>query len=72
MKNDQVLAARKVVNRYRSTIKLETVRNEDGSETLTPYLSANPETRGGSLTVTTGTASSDVSRLLTAAISPLL
>ena len=72
MKNDQVLAARKTLNPHRATIKLETVTNQNGSETFTPYLIASPASRGGSFTVTTETAASEVSRLLINAISPLL
>ena len=68
MKNDQVFAARKALNPHRATIKLDTVRNEDGSETFTPYRVSNTEARGTPVTVTAETTTADVSRLFTASI----
>lgn len=64
MTNPQVEAARKVMNKHRATIKFETVRG-DVSETLTPYLIADPTTRGTSVTITKETPVSEVTRLFT-------
>jgi len=68
MKNDQVFAARRALNPHRATIKLDTVHNEDGSETFTPYRVSNPTLRGTAVTVTAETTTADVTRLFTASI----
>lgn len=68
MKNDQVNAARKVMNPFRAAIKLETVQNEDGSETLTPYRTTNPALRGTPVTVTKETSSAEVARMFQASL----
>lgn len=72
MKNDQVVAARRALNPHRSTIKLDIIRNEDGSETATPYLIASPETRGADVVIRTETSVAEVGRSLAASIGSLL
>lgn len=71
MTNPQVIAARKVMNPLRSTIKLDTVINEDGSETLTPYRITDPSLRGTPVTISKETAATDVMRLFTESVAAI-
>jgi hypothetical protein len=64
----QNLAARRVYNPRRASVKLQTVRNEDGSETFTPYLVSDPAITGTPVTITRETSLSEVTRLFTASL----
>ena len=72
MKNDQALAARKAHNPYRETIKLSVSMSEDGTEIWTPYLIADPEVRGPSVTVSAAKSPTEITRLFAASIRTLL
>lgn len=71
MTGEQVLAARRILNAYRASVKLDVVQTDTG-ESLTPYLIANHATRGSSVNVTTETQAAHVARELSASISGIV
>jgi hypothetical protein len=64
MTNPQVEAARRVMNKFRATVKID-VTHDGAAEIHTPYLIAIPSTRGTPVRVERETAVSEVTRLFT-------
>lgn len=70
MTNSQVEAARRVMNRLRATMKIEVVQDGD-AEIHTPYLIADPDTRGTPVRITRETTAAETTRLFTQSVRSL-